>query len=140
MAIAFQATLSGRVSNLVGPIRTGLLVNAAGGSIALVVLLSMSLNGRLGIGSPSNASGPILIPLAVAGILGILIIMGVSFSVRSLGVTAGLAAVILTQLVGGLLLDRTGLISGAGIAVDPRRILGVLAMSIGVWLLIPRTV
>ena len=135
-AIAAQASLSGRVSTLIGSVRTGLLVNAAGGLIALVMVLGVTLAGALEL--REYGTGRILSWSAAAGFLGIIIIMGIAFSVQGVGVTAGLAAVIMAQLVFGLAADAMGAAGGAALALDLRRIMGVAAMGVGVWLLVPR--
>lgn len=136
LAIALQATFNGRAGIVVGPIRTGLLVNAAGGTIAAIVLVAAILSGRFGVDPPTVLHRSVFPYVVAAGLLGIVIIVGVTFSVSNIGVTAGLAAVILSQLVVGLLIDQGAI--GGGIAIDLRRIAGTIAMAAGVWLLIPR--
>ncbi len=144
-AIAVQSTLSGRVGAIIGPIRTGLAVNALGGSVALVVIAVLLLLARWGVISgpfaaarEGGGSETTLLMLLAAGLLGIIIISGVSFAVQGVGVTAGLAAVILAQLVVGLVVDAVGGGSMEAIAVDFRRIAGIIAMAVGVYLLVPR--
>lgn len=145
-AIALQTTMNGRAGGVIGPIRTGLLVNATGGSMAIALVLLTILAGRLGLTSAEalnltdRGATPlqILSWVAVAGFLGILIIVGISFSVQGVGVTAGLSAVILSQLVVGLLIDSVGGAGGLAIAINLRRLAGIVAMALGVWLLVPR--
>ena len=145
-AIALQTTFVGRAGAVIGPIRTGLLVNATGGSIALIIILLTVLTGRLGITPPGSFSlansavtpAQIMGWAAIAGLLGISIIVGISFSVQGVGVTAGLSAVILSQLVVGLLIDSFGGAGGLAIAINLRRLTGIVAMALGVWLLVPR--
>lgn len=145
-AIALQTTMNGRAGAIIGPFKTGLYVNAAGGSLALLIILLTAAAGHLGLfsqGAMSLENGTVstarlLSWVAIAGLLGILIIVGISFSVQGVGVTAGLSAVILSQLVVGLLIDSVGGAGGLTVAIDLRRIAGVLAMALGVWLLVPR--
>lgn len=147
-AIAFQSMLSGRTGGAIGPIRTGLLVNAVGGSLALVFILIALLVARTtaapqtmiteGIANGVNR-GMIIAWVFLAGLLGIVIIGGVSFSVSRVGVTAGLSAIIVAQLLAGLLIDRIGGAGGLAFAITPRRLIGVAAMAVGVWLLVPRS-
>lgn len=92
----------------------------------------MSLGGR------SATPLQIISWVALAGLLGILIIVGITFSVQGVGVTAGLSAVILSQLLVGLVIDRVGGAGGIAVAIDFRRIAGVAAMALGVWLLVPQ--
>lgn len=73
----------------------------------------------------------------VAGWLGIAIVTGVAYSVQGVGVTAGLSAIIMTQLLVGAVIDSTG--AGAiAVTIDVRRIAGLICMGVGVWLLVPR--
>lgn len=147
-AIATQSTLSGKAGALIGPVRTGLLINAAGGSMALLVLAGLLLvYGREFFGTPlfGSVDGPkgaisnsVFLITAAAGFLGILIIVGISFAVQAAGITAGLSAVILAQLVVGMVIDSSGFASVGVIAADPRRIIGVLVMALGVYLLVPK--
>jgi len=147
-AIAMQSTLNGKAGAVIGPIRTGLLVNALGGSLALVVLLVLFLvfgEGFFGtsfFGTAGNMEawrGSSFFMLSLgAGFLGILIIVGISFAVQGAGITAGLSAVILGQLVVGMIIDSSGVGSAGVIAADPRRILGVIVMAVGVFLLVPK--
>lgn len=135
-AIATQSSISGRVGAMIGPIRTGLLVNATGGMIALLMIGFVSLTGSMALRDHEPLR--VVALTAAAGLLGIFIIMGISFSVQGVGVTAGLAAVIMAQLVFGMVADSLGAAGGAAIAPDLRRLAGVLAMGLGVWLLVPR--
>ncbi len=145
-AIALQSTLNGRAGAVIGPIRTGILVNAVGGSMALVIVIVTVLAGRTGliptgVLSLSGRTAPALQVftwVAMAGFLGITIIVGISFAVQGAGVTAGLSAVILAQLLVGMLIDQVGGAGGIAVAIDLRRIAGVVAMAAGVWLLVPR--
>ena len=148
-AIAVQSSLNGRAGAVIGPIRTGLLVNALGGSVALLVLTGLflafgvdflggSLPKKTGL-EGGGGIGQVILIAGSAGLLGILIIVGISFAVQRVGVTAGLSAVILAQLVVGMLIDSSGLGGAGAIAADPRRIIGVLVMALGVYLLVPKT-
>lgn len=115
--------------------------------MALVVVIVALLAGRTGLIpagllSVSGGSVPaqrIFSWVALAGLLGITIIVGVSFAVQGAGVTAGLSAIILAQLLVGLLIDQAGGAGGVAVAIDLRRVAGVVAMGAGVWLLVPRT-
>ena len=145
-AIAVQSTLSGRVGSFIGPIRTGMLVNMSGGLIALVAMILSWTLSRLGTSAPGslNLTGntvsatELLLLILFAGFIGILIIAGVSYSVQRVGVTAGLSAVILAQLLVGLFIDRAGGAGGLAVAIDLRRLAGIAAMAVGVWLLLPQ--
>jgi transporter family-2 protein len=142
-AIALQSTLNGRAGAVIGAIRTGLAVNVMGGTVSLIAIIGLLLFARAGIIQPpfAAAEGELrrtLLTVLAAGVLGIVIISGVSYAVQGVGVAAGLAAVILAQLLVGLIIDSAGGGSMGPIPLDPRRLAGVVAMGIGVFLLLPK--
>lgn len=135
MAIGSQSTLGSRIGAMIGPLRTGLLMNMMGGSIALVLFGITLLLPRLENGTvPQRA----LVMLAVAGALGVLIIMGISFALQRIGVTAGLAAVILGQMAISIVVDTTGWGGVEPIPLTGERLAGLAVMGAAVYLLVPR--
>ena len=135
IAIGMQATLSSRIGGLIGPIRTGLLTNFVGGVLAGLIVLGLILNqGSAAWRLPRTAA----IMLVVAGALGLLIITGVAFSLQRIGVTAGVAALILGQLFVSVIVDTTGWGGAEPIPLSLRRIAGLAVMALAVYLLLPR--
>lgn len=133
LAIGTQSTFSSRIGGLIGNFRTGVLMNFIGGILAGVIALVLTfLQGKGYWDLPSSA----LVMLVIAGALGILIITGVAFSLQRTGVAAGLATIILGQLVLSVIVDAKG---GGGMAPIPitwTRIAGLLVMAGGVYLLL----
>ena len=133
LAIGIQSTLSTRIGGLIGNFRTGVLMNFIGGLLAGIISLILTfLQGKSYWNLPTSA----LVMLVIAGALGILIITGVSFSLQRTGVAAGLATVILGQLVLSVIVDAKG---GGGVAPIPitwTRIAGLLVIAGGVYLLL----
>jgi transporter family-2 protein len=74
----------------------------------------------------------------LSGALGILIIMGVSFSISKAGLAAGLAAIILGQMVFSAISDAYGWGGLEPIPLDTRRIIGLATMAVAVFLLFPK--
>jgi uncharacterized membrane protein YdcZ (DUF606 family) len=70
--------------------------------------------------------------------LGILIVIGVAFSLRYVGVTAGAAAIIMGQLLISTIVDATGLSGQTPIPISWQRFAGLLVMGLAVFLLLPR--
>ena len=140
-AIALQSTLSGRAGEIVGSLRTGLLVNLTGGATSIIILIALALftrnEGVTAIGAPAAEVPRVLLITLFAGWLGIAIVSGVAYSVQGVGVAAGLSAIIMTQLLVATLIDSAG--AGAiTVSIDLRRIAGLICMALGVWLLVPR--
>jgi transporter family-2 protein len=135
LAIGVQSTITSRVGSMIGDIRTGLLTNLLGGIIAgalvgLVVLRESPATWNI----PRNA----LALMLLSGLLGIFIITGISFSLQRAGVAAGLATVILGQMIVSIIVDSRGIGGAEPIPLTIQRVLGVLVMGLAVYLLLPR--
>jgi len=136
IAIAAQSTITSRVGALIGDIRTGILTNTLGGAAAGLIMLFWLLREGPEIWKvPSTAVGI----TAISGILGILIITGISFSLQRAGIAAGLASVILGQLVLSTIIDTIGLGGTEPIPLTGSRILGLVIVGFGVFFLLPKT-
>lgn len=133
--IGLQAMLSTRGGQLVGPLRTTLLTNMAGGSFAFILFFALS---ALRVLRPEPVPHQAVILLAVSGVLGVFIILGVSFSLRYTGVVAGAAAIILGQLLVAMLADSFGLGGIERIPFTWQRAAGLALMAAAVFLLLPR--
>jgi transporter family-2 protein len=135
LIIGTQATLSSRIGTLIGTLRTGVLMNFVGGGVAgLSFLILVLVNGKAYAKAPPNA----WLLLVIAGSLGIMVITGVSFSVQRAGVAAGMATIILWKMVVSLVADANGWSGAAPIPVTLPRILGLVMLAAGVFLLIPK--
>jgi len=135
VAIGIQSTLSSRIGPLIGDIRTGLLMNLIGGSLAGLFVGGILLMRGTAILHPPR---PALVMLVAAGALGIAIITGVSFAFQRIGVAAGLASLILGQLVISIIADTTGFGGVEAIPLTPSRVLGGFVMLAAVYLMLPR--
>ena len=135
VAIGIQSTITSRAGSIIGDIRTGLLTNFIGGLIAGAIILLLFLRE----GQQSWRVPGILIGfVALSGLLGIFIITGISFSLQRAGIAAGLATVILGQLIVSTVADTFGIGGVEAIPLSSQRILGLLVMGFGVFLLLPR--
>lgn len=135
VAIGIQATLTSRAGGIIGNIRTGLLTNFLGGAVAGVVILILFL--QQGSGNwkiPTTA----IVMVVVSGMLGILIITGISFSLQRAGVAAGLATIILGQLIVSIIVDSRGIGNVEPIPLTIQRVGGLFVMAVAVYLLMPR--
>ncbi len=135
IAIGTQSTLSSRIGAILGNFRTGLLMNFIGGIIAGIALLVFTfLQGK----TYWQISASTWVMLVVAGALGIAIITGVSFSLQRTGVAAGLATLILGQLVLSIIVDTKGWGVTAPIPLTWQRMVGLVVVAGGVYMLLPR--
>jgi bacterial/archaeal transporter family-2 protein len=135
LAIGAQSTLSSKIGTLIGSFKTGVLMNFIGGSLAgLIFVVLLLINGKEYAKAPPLA----WILLVIGGTLGIMIITGVAFSLQRTGVAAGLATLILGQMVVSLIADSRGWGGAAPIAITWTRIIGLVLMAAGVYLLLPK--
>jgi uncharacterized membrane protein YdcZ (DUF606 family) len=135
VAIGIQSFLSGRAGDMIGPVNTGFWTNFLGGTLAGILILGLST-----FVSPEfkSISWPAFFITLASGALGIIIIMGISFSISRAGVAAGLAAVIFGQFVFGVIADSIGLGGTQPIPLDLRRVIGLAVMALSVFLLLPK--
>ena len=136
LAIGTQATLNTWLGRLVGPIRTGLLVNFAGGILAGLLLLGLGVTGQLSLSS-SLRSSPILIFVA-SGALGLIIIGGIAYSLPRTGIAAGVAAIFFAQMLVAVLVDSLGWGGTGAVPLRVARLVGLGLLFVGTWLVLPR--
>jgi len=133
-AIGLQASLGSRIGAVITPLRTGLWMNLVGGLIAGMLIVLFRNQEQV-----SGSIPAIVIPLLlVAGLLGVSIVVGVSFSLARTGVAAGLAGLVLGQMLVGLVVDTFGWGSIQPVPLDGRRLLGLVVMALAVFLLLPK--
>jgi transporter family-2 protein len=136
VAIGVQSAMASRAGGMIGEVRTGLFTNFFGGMIAgAIILLFFLREGQ----QTWNIPGTAIIFVAVSGLLGILIITGVSFSLQRAGIAAGLATLILGQLIVSTIVDTLGIGGVEAIPLSSQRILGLLVLGFGVYLILPRS-
>ena len=135
--IGAQATLSGRLGGIIGPIRTGLMMNVMGGILDFVVYVITLV---LPIVKEEGTITPRAITmLFFGGLLGVFIVVGVSFSISRVGVTAGLGTIILGQMLVSSIVDASGWGGVEPIPLTTTRIAGLAVMGFAVFLLLPKT-
>jgi bacterial/archaeal transporter family-2 protein len=137
LAIGLQVTLNGLSGRVIGARNTGLLVNAAGGLIALLFILVLTLT-RQGI-PWSQISRMTWMQVSLAGLLAIGISMGLAFAVPRVGVAAGMTSVLLGQLMFAIVVDTFGWGGGTPITLSLSRLIGLLLVLVGAWLFLPKS-
>ena len=132
LAIGIQATLFTLIGRSIGPIRASLVLNVTGGIIAGIILLAV-----LGLGGNKNwdISRSTLVSAVIAVTMGIFIVAGVALAFQRTGVAVGIATVFLGQMLIGIVVDALGLAGAEAIALDLRRILGLVVMTVAIVLL-----
>ncbi len=135
MLIGSQATLTTRSTTLVGPVKTGLLMTLGSGVVGVVAALTMLAAGRGAVwAAPPNVLGMMF----VAGALGVAVVIGMGFALQQVGVTAGLAAILMGQMLVSVVTDAFGWGTGEVIPITPARVAGLVTLGLAVYLLLPR--
>lgn len=135
IAIAAQSTLTSRAGSLIGDVRTRILTNTLGGIIAGTLMLFWLLKA----GPQAWKVPPLVVGItALSGLLGILIITGISYSLQRAGIAAGLAAVIVGQLVLSTIIDTYGIAGTEQIPLTAARVIGLVLLGSGVYFMLPK--
>lgn len=135
IAIGIQSTLSSRVGSLIGYFKTGVLMNAIGGLIAALIFITLIvIKGR----AFWQISGTTLVTLIIAGALGIMIVTGVSFSIQKAGMAVAMATLILGEMILSVIVDAKGWAGAPPIPITWSRIIGLLVIAAGIYLLLPK--
>jgi bacterial/archaeal transporter family-2 protein len=135
IAIGVQSTLSSRIGGVIGNFKTGVLMNAIGGLIAILIFITLLVVKGKGFW---QTPGTVLVMLIIAGALGILIVTGVAFSMQKAGVAVGLATLIFGEMVLSVIVDAKGWAGAPAIPITWPRILGLLVIAAGIYLLLPK--
>ena len=123
IAIGMQGTLNNWAGKLLGAISTGLLVNLVGGMAASIILPLLFFRQNHIHWDTIRSVTPMIL---VSGLLGIVIITGIAYSLPRVGIAAGLSAIIFGQMAVALVVDSIGwggdkpipfsIVRGAGLA------------------------
>lgn len=136
IAIGAQASLNSASGRTVPPAITGLLVNFMGGLVSAVVLAVFYI--REGPQVFEAARGATLLMIIAAGVLGIVIISGIAYAFPKTGVAAGIAALLVGQMVVAVIVDTLGLTGGAPIRLTWLRLAGFGLLALGMWALLQK--
>jgi transporter family-2 protein len=135
VAIGIQSVLNSWSGKIAGPLSTGLLVNMAGGLVAMVIFFPLAFRQS---GMQWNDLRSALPYIIISGILGIGIITGIAYAFPRSGIASGSSAIIFGQMFIALLVDHQGWGGSERIPISIGRIAGLVLLMVGVWLLLPR--
>lgn len=129
IAVGFQGPLTSLMSQRLGFMESIFIVHA-GGAIAAGVPLMMVGGGRLGAwrSVPWYALG--------AGILGLVVLGAISYTIPRLGIATTITVIVVGQLLIGTVSDHFGWLGAAVRPLDLTRTLGLLILLVGTWLVV----
>lgn len=129
VAIAFQSLFSGVIGSKVGVFESVFIVHA-GGMLLAAAIMAFLRGGRLG------AWHTVPWYTLSAGFLGVVIVSSISYAVPRIGLASTLTVAIAAQLAIGAALDHFGLLGALQRAFDLPRIIGLLVLAVGTWLVV----
>ncbi len=131
--VGLQAPVNARLGRQVGSLQAA-TISFTIGTLALILVASLSSGGLSGIGSVTKAPWWAL----VGGILGAFYVTVALVTVRTLGLSSLTAIVVTGQLTIAVVVDRLGLLGIAKQNIDASRIVGLVLLVIGVVLVVRR--
>jgi uncharacterized membrane protein YdcZ (DUF606 family) len=127
-------TIEGTVARSVGAINASLIEHAFAACIAIPAVTILFMRGNLTWDNTRN-----ILPIsALAGVLVLVGVAGVAFSMTRVGVTAGNMALLFGQMVIAVLIDTAGFGGYDKVPMSLPRIAGLVLMAVGVYLALPR--
>lgn len=128
--IAVQSSWNGLAGKQLGALNANLLGLIVGGMLSVIlVTVKRGVSSEALLSSTGYVIG--------LGMSSILIGAAISFVVQRMGVTTSLASLLLGQLFVALLIDTFGW-GGAVIPLETKRLIGLVFLSVAVYLLVPR--
>jgi bacterial/archaeal transporter family-2 protein len=125
-------TLEGAVARSVGAINASLLEHMFAGFIAIPAVIILFLRGKM----TWNITRPILPIAALLGIFVLVAVAGIAYAMPRVGVTAGNMALLFGQIAVAVLIDTIGLLGYERVPLSLPRIVGLILMVIGIYLVL----
>ena len=129
IAITLQGRFMGLMDQSIGT-RESVFITYAGGGLVVTVLMLIMRGGNL----RAAASASIPWYAFTAGLLGLIIVGTIGYTIPRLGLTTALTLVIAGQFLLSLLIDHFGWFGAPVRTLEWSRLFGILILLLGVWL------
>lgn len=128
-AVGFQNPLAALMGQRVGLLQSAFIIHLGGAAVA-ASLLAVVPGGRLAAWHtvPWYALG--------AGALGVVLVTGISYTIPRIGVAATVGVLLTAQLAIAAWLDHHGWLGASIRAFDAGRLLGLVLLLLGAWLVL----
>lgn len=123
-----QSQMLGVLEQRIGAFGAALMALVIGGAVGIVLLVGL----RPDLGRWREAPWWAWL----AGVLGFVVVLGISYAVPRIGITPTLSIVIATQLVVGVLLEQTGWLEATAQPLDLLRVIGLVLLGTGAFLVV----
>ena len=129
IACVIQGHFMGIMDQRIGT-KESVFITYAGGGILIALVMLFVRGGNL------NSWPKVPWYALTAGIMGLIIVGTAGYTMPRLGLTKGFGVVIAAQLLGALAFDQFGFLGAAVRPMNLERILGILLLVLGAWLIL----
>ena len=129
IAVTLQGHFMGLLDRGLGTRESVFITYGSGGFVAALMMVASGGGNLRGWASVPWYS-------LSAGLLGLLIVGTIGYVVPRLGLAKGFTLIIASQFIVAALIDHFGLLGGAVRPLDAVRMVGMLTLLVGVWLII----
>jgi transporter family-2 protein len=129
IAITLQGQFMGTMDTVMGSWESVFITYASGGAVVSLLML-------LGRGGNLRAWGEVPWYAFSSGLLGLVIVGSIGYVIPRLGVAKGFTLIVASQFLLAALIDQFGWFGAAVRPLDLPRVVGLLIMSAGVWLVV----
>ena len=126
--VAMQAPINSHLGKAIGTFQAS-FVSFAIGTAALAVVVSLA-GGFGDIGKATTVPWYYL----TGGLLGVVYVTTLLVAVRTLGAAGILAGTLVGQMAASVVIDRYGLLGVQQIAITGTRVVGIVVVAVGAWL------
>ena len=127
IAVTLQGQFMGVMDQAIGT-RESVFITYAGGGLAITILILFLRGGNL------KAATSVPWYALTAGLLGLVIVGTIGFTVPRLGLTSALTLVLAGQFLASIVIEQFGWFGASARPFEWMRALGILILLLGVWL------
>jgi bacterial/archaeal transporter family-2 protein len=129
VAVTLQAQFMGTMDQNLGTVESVFITYGSGALLVGLVMLALR-------GGNLRAWGSVPWYVFLAGAIGLLIVGAIGYTVPRLGLVPALTLIVSAQFITAAVLDHYGLLGAAIRPLDAARVVGILVLLLGVWLII----
>lgn len=129
IAVGAQAPILNMISQRLGSMESVFIVHFGGAVLSGLILLAQR-------GGALAQWQTLPWFTLLAGAFGLVVVSAINFTIPRLGATATVALIVAGQLVIGVLIDQFGILSVPVRSLDLGRVVGIIVLFVGVYLLI----
>jgi bacterial/archaeal transporter family-2 protein len=129
IVVVLQAQMIGLMEQKMGALESVFMTYGSGGLLISLILLAMR---------GGNLKEWVNVPwyAFLAGVVGLIIIGTISYTVPRLGLVTAFTILVATQFIGGALIDHWGLMGAEVRLLDLPKLIGIGVVLVGIWLII----